>query len=268
MLSTAPRGDHRRHPVPPLVTLTDLDDRRCRLPGWGAWPLSALTRSRTAFALPQTTVLLMHRRALSGAPAAARALSTPGAHPVTVRAWLAGWDGGEVASWPVLHNLDPAGAEEAVIELAGLADWHPEADRAERLALVVQRFVPAQASARIRVDRAAGEISVSSCWGLDEGLDTAFPHDRLVLDLAGLTVRSHEVAAKPVAIRAAGGGTTMTAVPAHRRHEVIVGDELGRRLGSVCKRLTEQFGCDAEFDLAVDPDEILLLAVRPWGESV
>jgi hypothetical protein len=241
--------------------MTVLDDVRCLDSRWAARSIAFLARGRRHFSVPPTLVMVLPvRSGVDAVRSAADAAAGCEDWPMTIRGWRGRPDGEAVALTPYWHNLDRLSAHEAIVELAALGARHHHSGGQDRIIVTCQRFVPAYASARVTVDQPAQRITVRSCWGLDETLDTVFESDDLVLSTPFLEIVRHAVVQKPNAVQAAEGGTETVSVPPSRRGLPAVGAELGRRFAAACMYLAQESGRDGQFTIALAGDGHHLLS--------
>lgn len=182
-----------------------------------------------------------------------------GGDGASVRGWLLGPDR---AIGPVLNNLEPSTLGDAAVELVVLAQ-RAGAEPEHTLAILVQRFVAADASVLARVDPAGQSIRLRACWGVAERLTERLYFDEMLLRGDGLAVVEHRVVAKPTATVAALGGTQVVPVPAELQRAPVFDRDAVRPLAQLCVAVGQRLGVPVELEFAVAGDAHFLLGCEP-----
>ncbi|APU14257.1 MULTISPECIES: hypothetical protein [Actinoalloteichus] len=178
----------------------------------------------------------------------------------SVRAWLVIEGEPDRRVGPVLNNLDADVLSETLVELVMVAaGMEPRADA--RLVVAVQRFVDVEATvlAVLRDET----VRLRTCWGLAEAVDGPPYFDELWLTADGLRVLRERVVDKPIATRAAFGGTEGRSVPRGRRRIPVLDPAGARLVATLAAELDAGISASVEWEFGLLADEVVLLSCPP-----
>jgi phosphoenolpyruvate synthase/pyruvate phosphate dikinase len=137
-----------------------------------------------------------------------------------------------------------------------------------RLAVVVQRMVPAEAAGVMFTANPTNgrrdEVMITAAWGLGEAVvgglvDT----DTLVVRKADGRVRSRSIADKAVQTAYTADGTTEQPVPEDRRRAAVLRDAVAAELAQLGQQVEDHFGAPQDIEWARTADGFVLLQARP-----
>ena len=137
-----------------------------------------------------------------------------------------------------------------------------------RLAVVVQRMVPAEAAGVMFTANPANgrrdEVMITAAWGLGEAVvgglvDT----DTLVVAKADGRIRTRSIADKAVQTAYAADGTTEQPVPDDRRRTAVLRDAAAAELARLGQQVEDHFGAPQDIEWARTGDGFVLLQARP-----
>jgi pyruvate,water dikinase len=137
-----------------------------------------------------------------------------------------------------------------------------------RLAVVVQRMVPAEAAGVMFTANPTNgrrdEVMITAAWGLGEAVvgglvDT----DTLVVRKADGRVRSRSIADKAVQTAYGPDGTTEQPVPENRRRAAVLRDVAAAELARLGQRVEDHFGAPQDIEWVRTADGFVLLQARP-----
>lgn len=143
---------------------------------------------------------------------------------------------------------------------------------ATRIAVVLQRLVPARASGIVftanPVTGTADELVISAVYGLGEGLVSgAVDADSIVVDATGAVVRT-VVGDKDVAYRPTDEqGVVAEKLPAEQRGKPVLTDTEISELAQRARTLTAALGGPQDIEWALDDDGFWFLQTRPITTS-
>ena len=189
------------------------------------------------------------------------------------------------ASFAGLHDtyLDVRGADDVVAAVqacwaslftdrattyrAGRGFDHREA----RMGVVVQLMVSSEASGVMftgnPLTEANDEIVINSSWGLGEAVVQGIVNpDQITLHTDSLRVLEHHIGHKAIQLirNAEGKGATEVEVPAERRDQRSITDEVIRELGELGRRVQDYYGgLPQDIEWAVAGGRVYLLQSRP-----
>ena len=140
--------------------------------------------------------------------------------------------------------------------------------RGVRLAVVVQRMVPAEAAGVMftanPTNGRTDEVMITAAWGLGEAVVSgAVDTDTLVVAKADGRIRSRSIADKAVETVYATDGTEERPVSAERRRSAVLRDAAAAELARLGQRVEDHFGAPQDIEWARTADGFLLLQARP-----
>ncbi len=140
--------------------------------------------------------------------------------------------------------------------------------RGVRLAVVVQRMVPAEAAGVMFTANPTNgrrdEVMITAAWGLGEAVVSgAVDTDTLVVTKADGRVRSRSIADKAVETAYAGNGTAERPVPEERRRTAVLRDAAAAELARLGQQVEDHFGAPQDIEWARTADGFVLLQARP-----
>jgi hypothetical protein len=185
---------------------------------------------------------------------------------VSIRGWVLRAGAPDQLAGPLLNNIDPTDLTDTVVEFVWDAERICSWRTGDRLVLALQRFIPADASARVLVDPAARLIWVRVCWGLAEVLAEPLYFDRFLFSGDELEIGEHLVVHKPTATMGAeaGAGTCTVPVPAERQRVSVLSVATARRLAVTGLAAADRLGC-VELEFALFDGQPFLLGCYPVG---
>jgi hypothetical protein len=185
---------------------------------------------------------------------------------VSIRGWWLRAGLPDQLAGPLLNNIDPTDLADTVVEYVWDAERICSWRAGDRLVLALQRFIPADASARVLVDPAARRVRVRVCWGLAEVLAEPLHFDRFVFSGDELEIGEHLVVHKPTATVGAdaGAGTCTVPVPAERHRESVLTMATARRLAVTGLAAADRLGL-IELEFALFDGQPFLVGCAPVG---